>query len=110
VLEHLEAGSYQPAVDEGVATCLASLPWWRDGLQLQQQRKAAVAVAARVQVAAALGGSSSSSKAAAAGGSGSSEGGDAPYRKHVRARIWLKKRQRHHHHHRPVGGPGKSAL
>lgn len=29
VLSQLAAGSYAPEIDDGVRSCVASLPWWR---------------------------------------------------------------------------------
>lgn len=90
VLEQLAAESYQPVLDDGLKHCLASLPWWTDGrqLQAQQQQVAGQTVVAAVQTESALGRMGLSS---------------STHRRHARARLWLKRQKK-----AGYSGPGKS--
>jgi hypothetical protein len=92
-LEQLAAKSYQPVLDDGLKHCLASLPWWTDGRQLQQQpqqqqQMERQTVVAAVQTESALGRMGLSS---------------STHRRHARARLWLKRQKK-----TGYGGPGKS--
>lgn len=92
MLEQLAAKGYQPVLDGGLEHCLASLPWWTDGRQLQAQQQQQPAeqktVVAAVQTESALGRMGLS---------------DSTHRRHVRARVWLKRQEK-----AGYSGPGKS--
>lgn len=102
VLSQLAQGSYQPVLDDGLVHCLSTLPWWQDSQQLAQQQHTAVAATAPlVQLE-----TGATNRAAGGVGHGRAmpEGPAGPYRKHIRARIWLKRQRR------SLGGPGKLVL